>query len=50
MKENIKKGKRHGKGKKYYYGGKLEFEGVYLNGERNGVEKDIIKTVILILK
>ena len=28
------KGKRNGKGKDYDYGGKLIFEGEYLNGKR----------------
>ena len=29
-------GQRNGKGKEYYYDGKIQFEGEYLNGERNG--------------
>ena len=33
-------GKRSGKGKEYYYDGKLEYEGEYLNGERNGKGKE----------
>ena len=28
------KGEKNGKGKEYYYGGKLKFEGEYLNGKR----------------
>ena len=35
-----KNGKRNGKGKEYYYGGKLEFEGEYLNGKINGKGKE----------
>jgi len=30
----------NGKGKEYNYDGKLEFEGEYLNGKRNGKEKE----------
>ena len=34
-------GKRHGKGKEYYYDGKLKFEGEYLNGKKwNGKGKE----------
>ena len=33
-------GKRNGKGKEYYYDGKLKFEGEYLNGKRNGKGKE----------
>ena len=34
-------GKRwNGKGKEYSYNGKLEFEGEYLNGKRNGFGKE----------
>ena len=33
-------GERNGKGKAYYYDGKLEFEGEYLKGERNGKGKE----------
>ena len=29
-----------GKGKEYYYDGKLKFEGEYLNGKRNGKGKE----------
>ena len=29
----------NGKGKEYYYNGKLKFEGEYLNGKRNGKRK-----------
>ena len=39
-------GKRNGKGKEYYYyDGRLEYEGEYLNGERNGKEKNIMMKV-----
>ena len=31
---------RNGKGKEYYFNGKLKFEGEYLNGERNGFGKE----------
>ena len=34
------KGKRNGKGKEYYYGGKVIFEGEYLKGKRNGKGKE----------
>ena len=30
----------NGKGKEYYDNGKLEFEGEYLNGKRNGIGKE----------
>ena len=33
-------GERNGKGKEFYYDGKLKFEGEYLNGERNGKGKE----------
>ena len=29
-----------GKGKEYYYDGKLKFEGDYINGKRNGKGKE----------
>ena len=32
--------KKKGKGKEYDYNGKLEFEGEFLNGERNGEGKE----------
>ena len=41
----ILNGKINGKGKEYYYNGKLKFE-----GENDGMEKDIIKKLKLILK
>ena len=34
------KGKRNGKGKEYYYNGRLKFEGEYLNGKKNGKGKE----------
>ena len=34
--------KKNGNGKEYDYNGKLEFEGEYLNGEKNGKGKDMI--------
>ena len=33
-------GKRNGKGKEYYYYGKLKIEGEFLNGEKNGKIKE----------
>ena len=33
-------GKKNGKGKEYYFFGKLKFEGEYLNGKRNGKGKE----------
>ena len=33
-------GQRNGKGKEYYYDGKLKFEGEYLNGQKNGKVKE----------
>ena len=33
-------GKKHGKGKEYYYDGKIRFEGKYLNGKKNGIGKE----------
>ena len=33
-------GKRNGKGKEYYWNGKMIFEGEYLNGKRNGKGKE----------
>ena len=36
----IFKGHRNGKGKEYYYNGKLKFEGEYLNGKKNGEGKE----------
>ena len=33
-------GKRNGKGKEYYDGNKLRFEGEYLNGLKNGKGKE----------
>ena len=33
-------GKRHGKGKEYYYKDTLRYEGEYLNGEKNGKGKE----------
>ena len=37
-------GKRHGKGKEYYYNGRLKFEGEYLNGKKwNGKGYDRYK-------
>ena len=38
MEFEIKNG--HGKGKEYYSDGELQFEGEYLNGERNGKGKE----------
>ena len=41
MKENLKNGKKNGKAKEYYeYDDTLKFEGIYLNGERNGKGKE----------
>ena len=37
------KGKRHGKGKEYYYDGNLLFEGEYLNGKRHGKGKEFYR-------
>ena len=43
-------GKRHGKGKEYYYNGGLEFEGEYLNGKRHGKGKEYNKDGELIFE
>ena len=43
-------GKRQGKGKEYYYHGKLEFEGEYLNGERNEKGKEYFNSGNLMFK
>ena len=37
------KGKRYGKGEKYYHQNKIFFKGNYLNGERNGNKKEYYK-------
>ena len=34
------KGKRNGKGKEYYCGGILKYDGEYLNGKKNGKGKE----------
>ena len=34
-------GKKNGKGKEYYFNGKLKFQGEYLNG-KNGMDLDMI--------
>ena len=39
MKENIKK-EKNGKGKEYYFNGKLLYEGEYLNDEKKGKGKE----------
>ena len=33
-------GERNGKGKEYYFDGKIAYEGEYLNGEKNGKGKE----------
>ena len=38
-------GKRNGKGKEYYYDGKLEFEGESVNGKKMEKERNIIYMV-----
>ena len=38
-----REGERNGKGKEYYFYGKLIFEGEYLNGKRNGKGKEYYK-------
>ena len=43
MEFEIKDGK--GNIKEYYYNDKLKFDGEYLNGEKNGQGKNIIKMV-----
>ena len=44
-------GKKNGKGKEYYYNGKLKFEGEYLEGKRlKGIGYDIKGKIILELK